>query len=116
MRRSDADDLMRLWSNQDKKIFRYPRPFVPDEYVVYQRDLDRYLCDKKNSTYKLADTNRDGVVRLLINEEIIFIRDFTTWGPTPLAMKTGNCDCGVWVIKDSDYMHDRKCPRYKEKQ
>jgi hypothetical protein len=115
MRRSEAEELMRLWSDKDRKIFKYPRPLFPNEYVVFQRDGENFPCDRKKSTYTLPDMPRDGIVGLMINEEIIYIRDFTTWGPTPISLKTNNCNCGCWIIKDSDYMHDEKCPCFRRK-
>lgn len=115
MLRSEAEDLMRHWSDKDGKIFKYFRPFMPDEYVVFIRDGDRYKCDKKTTTYVMRDVERNDFIKLLTSRELIFVKDYTIWGPSPLKMKTNGCDCGIWILKDNEYMHDAKCPCYKPK-
>jgi hypothetical protein len=111
MRRSEAEELIRMWWLGDGKVFKYVRFLMPDEYVVFRRNEKEYIFDK-TSTYKLKDMNEDDFVKMLINADLVYVRDFT-YSVNLLHMKTGGCLCGCWILKDNASFHDEKCPLYR---
>lgn len=114
MLRSDAEDFLKRWSFVDKKVFLYKYPLAPDEYVVFSRDRnnDVYMAHHGDSTYKMKDLDFNEFARLLIIGELRYLQDHN-WGTNAKNMKTGGCNCGSWILRDNEYMHDVKCPRYK---
>jgi hypothetical protein len=112
MRRSEAEDLVRTWHSSEGKVFRYARSLLPDEYVVFHKVGPVFSCDSKLSTRLLPDCSKDEFILMLINGDLNYVRDMT-YSVSPLFMKTGGCQCGVWILKDSEYLHDVGCPKYK---
>ena len=116
MLRSDAEELLRNWQINTKKVFKYVYPLAPDEYVVYCRESQKeYSASHANSTYKLEDLTFEEFARLLIIGELIYFREFG-WGTNTTHFKTNSCNCGSWILRDNAYLHDPKCPchRYRE--
>lgn len=115
MLRSAAEDILTNWQVNTGKIFKYVYPLAPDEYVVYRREsLKEYSASHKDSTYELEDLTFEEFARLLIVGELIYFREFG-WGTDTMHYKTNSCNCGSWILKDNDYLHDRKCPCYRHR-
>lgn len=120
MQRSVAEEHLRLWHDGNEKIYRYRREFVPPEFVVYRKTGGSfaypdivYKINNEKSTYKLGDLPQDDFIKLLCNEELVYEKDYMGWNSDVLKLKTGGCDCGVWIIRDSEGMHNDKCPLYR---
>jgi hypothetical protein len=115
VRRSEAEEIVKMWALGEGKIFKYPRPLLPDEYVVLKKEhYNLYKFSPKDSTYQLKDFDRDTLILALVNEELVYIKDHT-YRTNTKTLKTGGCDCGAWILRDSKYLHDEKCPCYKDK-
>lgn len=115
MLRSDAENFLEMWSEGESKIFRYLRPLVPNEYVVYRKSnlgsfVYEYEPEPTKSTYtNLKKMDHDKFLKAVANEELIYVRPWT-WQSNTREMKTGGCTCGSWAVRESERIHDRKCP------
>jgi len=116
-----AEDQLRLWYEGSEKIYKYRREFVPPEYVVYKKEAGAseqpdptYRFIKEKSTYQLDDLSQESFIKKLCSEELVYERD-VGWNADPKKLKTGGCDCGAWILKDNEALHDNRCPLYKGK-
>ena len=114
MRRSDAEDRLRLWFVGDKKIFKYVRFLAPTEYVVYIKDSDnKFRALPDVSTYEMEDLDAEEFSKLLMMQELVFDREFQ-YGSDTHGLKTGNCSCGSWILPDNEYLHTEGCRKHKK--
>jgi hypothetical protein len=111
--RSDAEHLLRRWTDGEKKVFKRIQEFMPAEYVTFLRRNDTEMqFVESDSTCSMADCDHETFIRFLTQEELVFEQNFDMWTNVK-KLKTGNCNCGSWIIPDSDYMHDSECPKSK---
>lgn len=120
MQRSVAEDFLRIWYDGSEKIFRYRREFAPHEFLVFVKSGGSYGSPEatyrfveERSTYNLGDISLDTLIKMMCNEELVYERDCGFHTDT-MKMKTGGCDCGSWIIKDSEYMHNERCPLHRK--
>ena len=114
MRRSDAEQFLQFWDSSTCKVFRYLRPLVPNEYVVFRKlsldSLNAYEPAPEKSTYICLKTmDEETFIKALLREEFIYVKDWT-WQTDTRQMKTGGCTCGAWAVRESERIHDAKCP------
>lgn len=114
MLRSDAENFLKLWDS-GPKVFKYRRALVPIEYVVFRKVNEGdytyyYEFEPTKSTYPdLKNLEEDVFLKMLANEELVFAKDWG-WNTNTRDMKTGGCTCGAWAVRESERLHDRKCP------
>ena len=115
MRRSEAEEQIKWWSIGDRKIFKYVRFLVPNEYVTFKADANKMVRhEPQYSTYVLSDTNTEDLTKMLMSGELVYVKDLGYESYAAIvSMKTGGCQCGSWVISDNEYLHSEKCPKYK---
>jgi len=113
MRRSDAEDRLKLWYTGDKKIFKYVRFLAPTEYVVFQKDSEnKFRALPDVSTYKMEDLDMEAFSKMLMRYDLIFDREFQYSSDTH-SLKTGGCTCGSWILSDNEYLHTEGCRKHK---
>lgn len=118
MLKSDAEHFLEMWSEGEGKIFRYHRPLVPTEYVVFNKVniggfVFEYEPDAEKSTYiYLIKMDQETFVKKLAIEEFVYVRPWN-WQVSTRDMKTGGCTCGAWAVRESERIHDRECPLNK---
>lgn len=120
MMQSQAKDVVNYWLVNDEKLFSYHTPLWPTEYVtfkkipVYENGLligGRYKCTTSNSTMDLGEMDEEDFVKLLCSERLVL---YNGWAKSAKDLKTGGCNCGAWILKDSTYLHDIKCYLWKD--
>lgn len=115
MLKSDAEQFLENWSEHESKIFRYVRPLFPTEYVVFRKVgvgnfVFEYEPEPEKSTYIcLKKMDAEKFIKMLALEELVYVRPWN-WQLNTREMKTGGCTCGAWVLRESERIHDRKCP------
>jgi hypothetical protein len=109
MLRSDVEYFMNNWDKNVSKIFRWRRAFLPDEYLAFFIDeKNMYKVNDSVSTSTMDSLNRDDMIKMLINEELYFMRNHDFYCNLT-DMKTGGCTCGAWAVRGQENLHDDKC-------
>lgn len=109
MLRSDAEYFMNNWDKNVSKIFKWRRPFVPDEYLAFFIDeKGTYSVNESVSTSTMQSLGKDEMVRLLINEELFFMKNHDFYCNL-VDMKTGGCTCGAWALPGYENLHHNQC-------
>lgn len=106
----------------DARIYKYFRGLLPAEYVTFKKtEIDMsdpddprctFECDMTRSTYDLGVIGYQRFLMMVSNEEIIYQKDHSYYSDVH-QLKTGGCDCGAWVLPDNTYLHNLKCPKYR---
>lgn len=115
MRRSDAEQFFKFWDHASCKVFRYLRALVPNEYVVFRKvDTGNFVyvyepAPEKSTYTNLKTMDEEQFTKALCREEFIYVKDWT-WQTDTRHMKTGGCNCGAWAVRESERIHDLKCP------
>ncbi|GEM_PF-6599429 len=111
MTKSQIEDFFIDWPNGYTYIFEYKRYIVPSEYVSFKKDGDQLLFQSDDSTYQMKSMPKTEFSKFLSSGELIHTKT-AGWGRSALNMKTGNCNCGAWVLSDNKYLHNDQCPLY----
>jgi hypothetical protein len=120
MLRSDAENTVRNWDEFDKRIFKWVREFVPNDFMVLKKkkavdwegkEKIEYEIDLTNSTAKMKDLDHEELIKKMVSEELIYVQAYSSW-VSPLNLKTGGCICSSWILNDNKYLHESFCPKY----
>jgi hypothetical protein len=111
MLKSDVEYFMNNWGSGVAKIFRWRRPFVPDEYVsIFINESGLFKTDAAVSTATTGLLKRDEIMHMIMNEELVFQKNYDHFTNLTL-LKTGGCECGAWAIPGHENLHTLACPQ-----
>jgi len=111
MTKSQIEEFFNDWKDGYTFMFEYKRGLAPSEFVSFRRNYNFFEFQTSDSTYKMKSMDKDEFSKLLSSGELVHTKT-AGWGKTALNMKTGNCNCGAWILSDNKYLHDQKCPLY----
>ena len=116
--------ILNNWQNNESKVFRYKRPFVPDEYICIKKVLEQepypstayvpcFKPDIDNSTYNIKAMSEAEMKKMVSTSSLIYLKDHTVYTNVK-EMKTGLCTCGAWALLENTYKHSEYCLNYKK--
>lgn len=122
MVKSEAAQSLKIWNTLDARVYRYSMSLRPAEFVTFRKtDMDlsdpenprcNFICDPSRSTYDLGTIEYDKFLRMVSNEILTYHKDHS-YNTDVHSIKTGGCECGAWILKDSVYLHHKDCPKYR---
>lgn len=115
MSRNQAEDFLRDWSYEERKVFKYHQYIaIPEILIIIKEDFDRYVVDKDKSTCKAGPFDRDTMLRYIITGVLIH-RPMDSINSNYKEERTGGCDCGAWATTNPDlHSATMPCKKYRK--
>lgn len=121
MTKDDVRNLMISWGTNETRVFAWPRPMVPTEYISFRRQQDydtgtiHFFQDLEASTKSLSGkkTMSSPEMEGLILKEGLEFHSIMYYSTNVKTLKTGGCECGSFVFGPT-YPHSRGCPLWRE--
>ena len=107
---SDIDEFISNWDSGKANLFKYSRPLVPDEYIAIEMRDDMFVS-LPVSTYVLKPMDLELMRKMMGAGELTY-KCWYYEGLDVRSYKTGNCNCGSWILKENKYLHNTDCPCY----
>ena len=77
---------------------------------MLKRTENRFLIDKKKSTIAVNPMTKNGIIKLLVNEQLILRESASTY-TNYRDIESGGCECGAWKTSDPN-LHEHWCKKY----